>query len=394
VRGVAEAHDRAVSTLATPPATIALVDGGVRLDVGGRIAVLHPQWLRDRSTEPGQVDRTNRQRLYTPLDLPGDLVVVGYAASDGAVVAEFSDGHRATYALDALMRALGWLADAEAPPAPEPWSAPLDPLAYVDWAGIGWDAATADPDAVIAYLDGFFRFGFAVLRGTPTELGTVRRVADRLGYISGNNFGWVFDVRAEATPTDLAYTPIALSAHTDQPYRRPVPGIQLLHCLRNDAPGGDSTLVDGLAAAVALAADDPDAHAALAGVETEWRYDTGDDTVVGRGRVLEYEPDGRFHRIRFSTKLDSPVPSPGVDLAAYYRGRRRLAEWLDDPAHRLVFRLEPGDVVVFDNHRLLHGRTAFDPSLGSRHLQGCYIDHDGPDTMYRLAVRRRASMSR
>lgn len=394
MRGVAEAHDRAVSTLATPPATIALVDGGVRLDVGGRVVVLHPQWLRDRSTEPGQVDPTNRQRLYTPLDVPGDLAVVGYASTDGAVVAEFSDGHRAIYALDDLMRALGWLADAEAPPAPEPWSAPLDPLPYADWAGIGWDAATADLDVVIAYLDGFFRFGFAVVRGTPTELGTVRRIADRLGYISGNNFGWVFDVRAEAAPTDLAYTPIALPAHTDQPYRRPVPGIQLLHCLRNDAPGGDSTLVDGLAAAATLAADDPAAHAALAGVETEWRYDTGDDTVVGRGRVLEYDLDGRFHRIRFSTKLDSPVPAPEVDLETYYRGRRRLAEWLDDPAHRVVFRLEPGDVVVFDNHRLLHGRTAFDPSLGSRHLQGCYIDHDGPDTMYRLAVRRRASMSR
>lgn len=383
-----------MSTLASPPATIALADGGVRLDVGGRAEVLHPLWLRDRSTERGQIDPANRQRLYTPLDLPADLRVTACELRDGAVVAEFSDGHRATFALDALLRALGWLPDAETPPAPEPWSAPLDELPYVDWSGIGFDAETSDPDTVLAYLGAFYRYGFAVLRGTPTEPGTVRRVADRLGYISGNNFGWVFDVRAEPSPTDLAYTPIALSAHTDQPYRRPVPGIQLLHCLRNDAPGGDSTLVDGIAAAAALATEDPEAHDALAGVETEWRYDTGDDTVVGRARVLEYDADGRLRQIRFSTKLDSPVQRPGVDLDTYYRGRRRLAEWLDDPAHQVVFRLEPGDAVVFDNHRLLHGRTAFDPSLGSRHLQGCYIDHDGPDTMYRLTVRRRASMTR
>lgn len=353
--------------------------------------MLHPLWLRDRSVEPGQIDPTNRQRLYSPLDVPADLGVESCAMHDGAVVIEFTDGHRATYDVGALAEAVGWDADGESPPSPEPWSVPIDPLPYVDWAAIGWDAESSDPDSVLAYLTAFFRHGFAVLRGTPTELGTVRRVADRLGYISGNNFGWVFDVRAEASPTDLAYTPIALPAHTDQPYRRPVPGIQLLHCLRNDAPGGDSTLVDGSAAASALAADDPEAHAALAGVETEWRYDTGTDTVVGRGRVLEYDEDGRFRRIRFSTKLDSPVPRPGADLDAYYRGRRRLAEWLDHPDHQVVFRLEPGDVVVFDNHRLLHGRTAFDPSLGGRHLQGCYIDHDGPDTMYRLTVRGSAA---
>ena len=147
-----------------------------------------------------------------------------------------------------IERALGWIADEERPPAAEPWTAPLDPFPYVDWSGIGWSDADADPDAVLAYLDAFHRHGYVVFRNTPVEEGTVRRVCDRLGYISGNNFGWVFDVRADPKPTDLAYTSVALLAHTDQPYRQPTPGIQLLHCLRNEAPGGDSTLADGLAA--------------------------------------------------------------------------------------------------------------------------------------------------
>lgn len=43
--------------------------------------------------------------------------------------------------------------------------------------------------------------------------------------------------------------------------------------------------------------------------------------------------------------------------------------------------------MFMDNHRVLHARTAFDPTSGHRHLQGCYIEHDGPDTRYRLAVR-------
>ena len=36
-------------------------------------------------------------------------------------------------------------------------------------------------------------------------------------------------------------------------------------------------------------------------------------------------------------------------------------------------------LVMFDNHRLLHGRTMYDPSTGNRHLQGCYIEHDATE---------------
>ena len=83
------------------------------------------------------------------------------------------------------------------------------------------------------------------------------------------------------------------------------------------------------------------------------------------------------------------MPPADGDLDAFYRGRRWLTEWLNDPAHQVTFRLEPGDVMFMDNIRVLHGRTEFDASNGVRHLQGAYIDHDGPDTMYRLTVRRR-----
>ncbi len=156
---------------------------------------------------------------------------------------------------------------------------------------------------------------------------------------------------------------------------------------------GDSTLVDGLAAANALLVEHPDWHAALVETEVEWRYDMGSDTVVNRGHILEYDRHGRYTQIRTNNKLDEPIVKPGADLSGFYAGRRWLAEWTNDPTHQVTFRLEPGDIMFMDNHRALHGRTAFDPSQGRRHLQGCYIEHDGPDTMYRLAVRRRAMLN-
>ena len=380
--------------VAASAAHVSLVDSGrVRLDHGARTAVLHPVWLRHRSEEPGQIEPVSRQRLFTPRDVALDLVVTACTLDGAALVTTFSDGHTARLDLAGIERELGWIADEEEPPAPEAWTSPLDPFPYVDWSGIGWSDAEADPDAVLAYLDAFHRYGYVVFRNTPTEEGTVRRVCDRLGYISGNNFGWVFDVRADPKPTDLAYTAIELLAHTDQPYRQPTPGIQLLHCLRNDAPGGDSTLVDGLAAANALRASDPEAWQAAVETEMVFRYDMVTDTVVSRGHLLEYDRHGRFRQIRLNTKLDAPVPPADGDLDAFYRARRRLVEWCNDPAHQVTFRLEPGDVMFMDNIRVLHGRTAFDPSRGARHLQGAYIDHDGPDTMYRLVVRNRRTGS-
>jgi gamma-butyrobetaine dioxygenase len=375
------------------PAQAALVDGRVRLAIGEYTADLHPIWLRNRSQESGQVEATNRQRLFTPLDVTDDLVAVASEVAGDDLVVSFSDGHTARLDLDELAIALGWRDDPERPPAPEPWTAPIDPFPYVDWNAIGWSRDEADPAAVLAFLTAFYRHGYVVFRNTPVADGTVRRICDRLGYISGNNFGWTFDVRAEPKPTDLAYTAIKLLAHTDQPYRQPVPGIQLLHCLRNEAPGGDSTLADGLAGAEALLAADPAAHRALVECETEFRYDMLTDTVVTYGRVLDYDRSGRFRQIRLNTKLDAPLPHPDYDLDGYYRGRRWLSEWLNDPAHQVTFRLEPGDAMFVDNYRVLHGRTEFDASKGMRHLQGAYIDHDGPDTMFRLAVRQLASES-
>ncbi|MEO6571007.1 MAG: TauD/TfdA family dioxygenase [Ilumatobacteraceae bacterium] len=371
--------------------SVRLTEQGVSMSSGGDTVTLHRQWLRERSQEPGQVDPTNRQRLFTPRDVAIDLAVTSAQIDGGRLVVAFSDGHVASLSIDAIERAVGWAVDEEEPPAPEPWTTPLDRFPYVDWDAIGWSRDDERSDAVLEFLEAFYRHGYVVLRNTPVEEGTVRRLAERLGYIVGNNFGEVFDVRAEPKPTDLAYTSIELLAHSDQPYRQPVPGIQMLHCLRNEAPGGDSTLVDGLAAAQALEAADPAAHTALIETEMTFRYDMVTDTVVSRGHMLEYDRHGRYRQIRFNTKLDEPNIRPGVDLDAFYRGRRWLAEWLNDPTHQVTFRLEPGDVMFMDNHRALHGRTSFDSSQGHRHLQGAYIDHDGPDTMYRLAIRRRAA---
>lgn len=360
---------------------------------------LHPVWLRERSLEPGQVDPVNQQRLFEPHDLDPGVGVVDCsvvpsnrdAITSGPLLEiTFDDGHRMTITVEAVERAAmsasGQNRSAEAPPAAVAWAATDIDVPLIDYRRLSKDRLGA-VETKREMLSAFFELGFFVITHAPAEVGALHAITAHLGRISPTNFGSLFDVETTPAAIDLAYTPVALSAHTDQPYRTPTPGIQFLHTIVNDAPGGASTVVDGLAAVDDLARVDPEAHASLCAVPVEFRYDIGSDVKTVEAPIIDRRSDGSLRQFRFSPRLDfAPLVDPDV-LETFYRGRRWLAEQLNDPARQIEYRMKAGEVLVVDNHRVLHGRTAFDPTRGARHLQGCYIDHDGPLTEWILSQR-------
>jgi gamma-butyrobetaine dioxygenase len=199
----------------------------------------------------------------------------------------------------------------------------------------------------------------------------------------------MFDVRSVPNSNDLAYRAIGLGPHTDNPYRVPVPGIQLLHCLVNQTTGGLSTLVDAVAVTDQLRADDPTGFELLSTVAVRFRFRDDDTDLVSQRPIVAVDHRGRVTGLHYSPRMDQVPLMSVADTRAYQRARRRLAQLLDDPAYRIMFRLEPGEAMVFSNDRVLHGRTEFDLNEGNRHLQGCYIDHDAPLSRYRVLARRR-----
>jgi gamma-butyrobetaine dioxygenase len=257
---------------------------------------------------------------------------------------------------------------------------------------VPWKSSPTDGE-LAAWLDQFLKLGFLVLCGVPGEPGTVLKVAAQFGFVRVTNFGALFDVRSTPQAIDLAYTPLALDAHTDNPYRDPVPGVQLLHCLVNETSGGLSTLVDGFAAAEHLRATDPEAFLQLSRTPVQFRYRDADTELTASAPIIELDVAGSVRAVRFSPRLDFVPLLPQEELARFYRARRALDQLLRSSERELRFLLADGDLMMFDNQRLLHGRTGFDPREGRRHLQGCYIDIDGPRSLYRVLRRRRAQAS-
>ena len=180
----------------------------------------------------------------------------------------------------------------------------------------------------------------------------------------------------------------SVDPHTDNPYRDPVPGIQLLHCLVNETTGGLSTLVDGHAVVEHLREVDPEALQLLTTTHVRFLYRDAGTELVHRAPLIELDGQGELVTIRFSPRLDFVPLLPPQTLAAFYAARRKLDHLLRSAHFEIRFLLQDGDLVMFDNRRLLHGRTAFDPQQGIRHLQGCYIDMDGVHSMHRVLNRR------
>ena len=178
---------------------------------------------------------------------------------------------------------------------------------------------------------------------------------------------------------DSAYTSLPLAPHTDNPYRKPVPCIQLLHCIENEVGGGLSTLVDGLAVTEELKKEHPSFFQIL--TEIKVRFQFVDDNVVLEdwAEMIQLDENKRLKQVRFSPRLDFvPLMDKGK-LELYYAARNKISEMYNSEKFRIEFKLKPGDLLMMDNYRLLHGRTEYNANEGNRFLQGCYIDYDSTE---------------
>ena len=345
----------------------------------GRDTPLPALWLRARSPDPSERDRVTGQRLVNPHMLPDDLELTGAWHVGDMLDLSFSDGFRCLYDPQEL---IDGAVLHEGCPAAKPWKSDLAPKPVYQWPDL------ADDAELYRAVTDLIELGFVLVHDTPTQPDSILTIARRFGYVRDTNFGNYFEVYSRPDSTDLAYRPIALGPHTDNPYRTPVPGLQLLHCLQNETSGGFSTLVDSLAVAAQLMREDPRGFELLSEIPVRFEYRDADTQLVSVKPMIEVDAVGQMTGVHYSPRLDDIPLMSDTDTRRYHGARRRLGMLFEDPAFELRFKLDPGQLMIFDNNRVLHGRTSFDPSEGHRQLQGCYIDRDGPRSLYRVLKRR------
>ncbi len=360
---------------------VEIIDDGraISLALDQRESRFHAIWLRDNALDPESRDQSNGQRLISVLDLQAETLVADAQIENGEQL-------RLTLLPDnkALSFPLSWLSAHRYDGIAEPESGWLLPqielwgyelqnqLPFADYREL-----SADSGLLREWLANVRRYGIATLANVPCRDGAVCDVASLFGFVRETNYGRWFDVRAEIDPSNLAYTGLGLLAHTDNPYRDPVPTLQLIACMENSASGGASIVVDGFSAVTRLRDESPRKFDLLTQYCARFEFSGSDDVRLRTRRpMIELAPDGELICVRFNNRSAAPIVDvPYEHLPDYYDAYRRLAEIIESPEQRVRFRLQPGDFFIVDNTRVLHAREAYSGS-GTRWLQGCYADKD------------------
>ena len=362
----------------------------------GKRLSCHRFWLRENTFGYGGIDPATREGLMDPAELSDAMQMTSVSVTPaGDLRVVWQPDEQETRYHSGWLRHIAegqhhphsWL------PKPQVWTADSLPSPPRRAAAPILD----DDNALASMLNDLLCYGVCVLEQAPTEAGFLNQLAGRIGPVRDSNFGALWDVKADvelagdAKTNTTANTGFRLGPHTDLPTREVPPGFQFLHCLVNEADGGESTLTDGAALVQALKASQPEDYEILS--TRRWIFFNRGPGIDHRFSAPIIDTLGRedIPTIRAFYPVRAFPDMPDSEVAGAYAALRRFHQLADDARFELTFRLGPGDIMCFDNRRILHGRKAFSGS-GKRHLQGIYIDRDEIQSTARAVNRGQAAI--
>ncbi len=343
-------------------------------------------WLRDNLSEDR--DAHSGQRLIDIADVPERPRIRSVVREDDGVRIHWEDEARpASFSF-------AWLAahaQGRAPRRPEllvqPWleGGRLD--ARRDFACVRL-AALHTPATRLAWLTRLLQQGLAFLEDVPAEEGALLAAMPLVGRVLETNYGLTFDVRSVPQPENLAYSDLGLGLHTDNPYRDPVPGFQALHAVIPSNEGGESLFADGFALAAHLRATAPEAFTELTRTAVPFLYRAADAELYAERPLIQLTASGTVAAVHYNSRSIAPLALSAAQTPRFYAAYRHFAALMREARYQLRTRLRAGILVVFDNQRVLHGRTAFSSARHPRHLRGCYLTRDSVYSETALLRRR------
>ncbi|MEM8747019.1 MAG: TauD/TfdA family dioxygenase [Actinomycetota bacterium] len=364
----------------TTPATAALsacdlvaVDATeVHVHLDGAIRRLNRFWLRDNC--PSNGDRTSLFRPFNVASMADDLTIDHAAIVDGELEVTFGDGCADRFDIDLLASSC----PRDATPDWRPWRADHTPTT------VEFRPDLADGSEHHRLLDALRRDGFALVAGLPDDPSATETVSSWLGPIRATDFGRIFDIVTESDPFTPSQSESALDPHTDDPYRYHPPGISILHCMSPcDGHGGASTVTDGFAIARSIAVDDPEAFHLLTTIDVPYVHRR--DRSVEQGAavdlraaapVISLDRGGHVCGVRFHERSMAPLQLDADLVDAFYRALMLFSRRALSSDFSYQRRLSAGEAIVYDNQRVLHGRSAITGASGRRHLRLCTVDRD------------------
>uniref|UniRef100_A0A8D0BDS5 gamma-butyrobetaine dioxygenase n=1 Tax=Salvator merianae TaxID=96440 RepID=A0A8D0BDS5_SALMN len=241
------------------------------------------------------------------------------------------------------------------------------------------------------------KMGIVLLTGAASRQGELIKLGQRIGFLRLTFYGPTWQVQDKADANNVAYTTEKLSFHTDYPVLQFPPGVQLLHCIKQTPSGGESEVVDGFHVANKLRKQNPQAFQILTSTLVDFTdvgVDYCDFSMQSKQKIIDVDDKGQVVRINFNNATrDSIFDIPVEKVKPFYTALKDYVDLLNSTDNKYTYKMKPGEIVVFDNWRLLHGRQSYQAGTEvSRHLEGAYADWDV--VMSRLRILQQNVMSK
>ena len=337
----------------------------------GEIGSFSHFWLRDNARDPVSFDIQSYQReLFTAMVPPDIIPDQIELANDGCSLkikwpdlenptnyeSQFLSNYRQPLAKNTNLSEMLWNADSL-----------NDDTIRLDFK----QAISASGNTKL--LEILATYGFVLISQCPHDQDSVVKIAKNIGYIRETIFGGLWEFEANANMADSAYTPKELRPHTDSTYSLDAPGLQMLLCMSYDATGGESIVVDGFSVADQLKREDEKLYNAMSRIGVIGIY-KGDGAILQAERpILRHDDQGKLTQVTFNNYDRATMRLPEPDMSQLYAGIRYLDRLFNHPSYQWRYQLQAGQMLIFDNWRILHGRGAF---KGKRKMAGAYINRE------------------
>ncbi|KAF5327330.1 hypothetical protein D9619_004013 [Psilocybe cf. subviscida] len=342
----------------------------------------HNIWLRDHCRCPKCFHSVTKQRLFNTFEIPRDIAPIHVESKHSGLEVTWpsKEPHVSHYPWSWLQQN-SYDPPLNRRPAHEQkilWGSKIQQspptVAYEE-------AMATDDRGLYKWLSNVQTFGFSFVTGVPVTPEATEELAQRIGFIRETQYGKFWDFTSDLEKGDTAYTTLALGAHTDNTYFTDPCGLQLFHLLSHtEGKGGATLLVDGFYAASLMKELHPEAYEILARIPVP-AHAAGELTSLYTPSpasgypVLGHDPiTQELIQVRWNNDDRSVMNRLPPELVEkWYDAIRLWNKYLTSADSGYWVQLQPGTAIVVDNHRILHGRSAFD---GKRRMCGAYIGVD------------------
>ncbi|XP_076456145.1 gamma-butyrobetaine dioxygenase-like [Babylonia areolata] len=247
---------------------------------------------------------------------------------------------------------------------------------------VTYEEVMESEEGVLRWMTILNEGGICLVKGLPTEAGMGRKVCERISRsVIPTIYGFIEDVKSSPVPINAGYSTDELKLHQDLVYYSSPPGMQALFCLKFDPniEGGESVFADLFHVAHTFRQQYPEDFKVLATVPATLdtiHYNRAFPVHMNVKRPMFVLNDyGDLVGVRYQPHHLGPLQVSEELIEPFYAAYKKLYTMINNWPYKFHYRLQPGDMVSYNNRRVAHGRAAFVHKSGQeRHLQGCYIN--------------------